>query len=700
MSRPSTRTRHAWWCLLIALAAVMAAGRYAADSMTPTSDLGADRGGKGTLIPIAYRPIQQIPGGLEGGVDWINTAGPIHLQDLRGKLVLLDFWTYCCINCHHVLPDLAYLEKKYPNELVVIGVHTAKFDAEKKTENIRKKVAEYRIQHPVINDANQTLWRRFGVNSWPTLVLIDAKGKYVGSAAGEGNREVLDKVIGRLIAEHKAAGELDTKPIKFFPENEKPHNGPLLYPGKVLADAEGNRLFITDTGHNRIVVTDLEGRHLATIGNGATGLSDGSYEQASFNRPQGTCLKDGVLYVADTENHAIRAVDLAKKQVRTIAGTGEQSYMRSGGGPGRRTGLNSPWDVIALPGTDTLAIAMAGPHQIWQYDLKTERVSVWAGTGREDIIDGPIEDASFAQPSGLATDGKHLFVADSEGSAIRSITLNGANRVGTIAGTHDLPNGASLFAFGDRDAKTNNARLQHCLGVAYGDGKLYIADTYNNKVKYIDLGSGQVHTLAGSREAGGSDKPTRFDEPGGVSLAGNRLFVADTNNHAIRVLDLEAKVATTLTLSGVEAPTPPPSKPKFPNAIAIELPPAKVAPGSQFTLDVALALSDGFKINPEAPMPILLEAPANPTALRDTVSPNGSRIEPPKSAFEVVVPLAKPAAPGDTLEVKLSVSAFECKEGAAGLCRVKNFVWTIPVTFEAGSPDRITLRNEPQTARR
>src|SRR3954447_9825050 len=156
-----------------------------------------------TVVPTSY---QGVPGGLEGGIAWINTAGPIHLQDLRGKVVLLDFWTYCCINCHHVLPDLAALEQKYKNQLVVIGVHTAKFFAERDTENIRRKVREYGIRHPVINDADQVLWNRFGVNSWPTLVLLDVDGQFVDAISGEGHFAVLDKVIGQLVTRAKSRG--------------------------------------------------------------------------------------------------------------------------------------------------------------------------------------------------------------------------------------------------------------------------------------------------------------------------------------------------------------------------------------------------------------------------------------------------------------------------------------------------------------
>ncbi len=646
------------------------------------------------LQPVALQGPQRIPGGLEGGVDWINTAGPIHLEDLKGKLVLLDFWTYCCINCHHILPDLEYLEKKYPNELVVIGVHTGKFPAEKDTDNIRKKVAEYKIQHPVINDANEVLWNRFFVSSWPTLVLLDANGNYVGSAPGEGNRDILDKAIQKLIDQHKARNELDTTPLHFLPEVEKHRDSPLLYPGKILVDPESKRIFITDTGHNRIVVTDISGKQQAVIGSGAVGFENGSFEKAQFNRPQGLCLSDGILYVADVENHAIRACDLESKQVKTVAGDGKQSYRREGGGKASETGLSSPWDLVQVPNTKVFLIAMAGTHQLWKLDLARDEVSVWAGTGREDIIDGPIESACFAQPSGLATDGQTLWVADSEGSTIRSINLEGKKHVvSTVAGPHDMPRGMTLFAFGDRDGKAGQAQFQHCLGLSYEDGKVYVADTYNNKIKTLDPKTRTVKTLAGSRQAGSTDKPPQFDEPGGVSAAGTNLFVADTNNQAVRIVSLTSGEVTTLALSGVEPPRPAATRPKFPNATQLAVEPATVAPGEAFALDVTLKLPEGFKINPEAPMPILLEAPDDPSALGPDSPSTGLRLDPPRDRFEVEVPLAKEAKAGDKLSLKLSVSAFECKEGAAGLCRIKNYVWTIPVQFASNGGKTVPLTN-------
>ena len=636
-----------------------------------------------------------IPDSAFAGARGFINSQPFRLSDLRGKIVLIDFWTYCCINCHHVLPDLAKLEQKYKGELVVIGVHTAKFPAERDTENIRRKVNEYRIKHPVINDADQAIWQAFNVSSWPTLVLIDPAGRYVGRTSGEGQYAELDHAIGRLVAEHKGR-DLDERPITFVAESDKPHAEALAFPGKVTADGAHKRLYITDTDHNRVVVTDLDGTFVAAIGTGAEGKADGPFDKATFHRPQGTCLLGGTLYVADTENHAVREVDLEAKEVRTVAGTGVQGRLHHGG-PARQTPLNSPWDLVPV-GAHTLAIAMAGAHQVWTLDLKAGAVAVLAGTGREDIEDGPAHSAAFAQPSGLATDGTHLYVADSEGSAVRSITLAAPHRVVTVVGTHDLPQAASLFAFGDAVGPGHQARLQHCLGLAYGGGKLYIADTYNNKVKVYDRRTSSVLTLAGTGRPGDADDPPQFYQPGGLSLVGSTLYLADTNNHAIRAVDVKSGAVRTLKLEGVKPPAPPARAPKFPNALVLEVPKAKVAPGSSLTLDVALTLPKGFKLNPEAPVRYLLEAPGAADALGEGVSPAGATIAPPKAEFQVSVPLAKAAAEGGSLALKLSVSAFICKTGSEGFCTIKNYVWNIPVTFDAGGSDHVALSNVPPAA--
>ena len=491
---------------------------------------------------------------LDGGTAWLNTSSEITLGDLRGKVVLLDFWTYCCINCMHILPDLKFLEQKYANQLVVIGVHSAKFENEKMTENIRQAILRYEISHPVINDENRVLWRKLNVQAWPTLVVIDPEGYYCGSISGEGQRDLIDTVIARLVRFHRAKKTLNESPVRFDLERSRERPTPLKYPGKVLADVASDRLFISDSNHNRIVISSLEGRLIDVVGTGAIGAADGEYGQASFDHPQGMALVDGILYVADTENHLIRAISLEKKRVATLAGTGVQAKFRARGGRLRTSALNSPWDLVHFDGG--LFIAMAGPHQIWSHGVGSDSIQVFAGTGREDVLNGPLDRAAFAQPSGLTFDEDALYVADSEGSAIRRVSLRGRRSVTTVAGTHDLPNGRSLFAFGDHDGVAEQARLQHPLGVRYHDGNLYVADTYNHKIKQIDLKTGQVVTWFGSNSSGQGDGALRLSEPGGLDIANGTLYVADTNNHRICTIDLATHEASVLAIEGLSPPTP------------------------------------------------------------------------------------------------------------------------------------------------
>jgi sugar lactone lactonase YvrE len=482
---------------------------------------------------------------FDGGIAWLNTDKPIKLADLKGRIVLLDFWTLCCINCIHVMPDLAKLEAKYPGILVVIGVHTPKFPNEAFTGSIQKAILRYEIKHPVVNDAKMAIWRRFGVNSWPTVVLIDPEGNAYGKRSGEGVYDVLDHHIGKMAKAYRDKKMLVETPIEFKLAAEK--RGPLFFPGKILADAAGKRLFIADSTNHRVVITDLDGKKIAIAGTGAEGSKDGGFDKAQFSDPQGMTLHEDTLYVADRKNHQIRALDLKKQTVKTVAGIGEQDRTgRNKGGPALKTGLNSPWDLLYQDGK--IFIAMAGHHQIWTYNLKTQRVDPFAGNGAEDIVDGELGASSYAQPSGLATDGKTLWIADSEASAIRAIPIDGKGESKTVVGV----TGDGLFNFGDKDGVADKARLQHALGVAYRDGKLYVADTYNSKLKLIDPKTQACTTFKG--EGGGWLESPTFNEPAGLSFAGDKLYVADTNAHRIRVVDMKSRAVTTLRLEGVEAP--------------------------------------------------------------------------------------------------------------------------------------------------
>ncbi len=476
------------------------------------------------------------------GLDWFNVAAPLSLKALRGKVVLLDFWTYGCINCLHTLPDLKRLEEKYGAELVVIGVHSAKFTNEREGENLRRILVRYDVDHPVVNDVRFEIWKSYGARAWPTQVLIDPEGYVVGSASGEGNGEAFDRAIAAVIHVFDEQQKIDRTPLATSPERERLAMGTLAFPGKVLVDEPSGRLFVADSNHHRVLICALDGKILDVAGSGAAGRSDEAFEDARFYRPQGLALDGGTLFVADTENHLIRAIDLGARRVTTIAGTGRQAAWGGMGGAALETSLSSPWDLQLA--SRLLFVAMAGLHQIWMLDLDQRLVMSYAGSGREARVDGPADEAAFAQPSGLALNDRTLYVADSESNIIRAITLPPSNDVRTLAG-------GDLFEFGDKDASGDDVRLQHPLGVAWAGGFLYIADTYNHRIKRLDPKTRRVTTFAGTGEAGLTDGPAnraRFYEPGGLAADATSLFVADTNNHAVRRVSLGDGRVTTVEI--------------------------------------------------------------------------------------------------------------------------------------------------------
>lgn len=464
------------------------------------------------------------------GLDWINTGGAeVALADLRGKLVLLDFWTYGCVNCLHVIPDLRRLQQNHGDALVVVGVHSAKFENEGRTANIRKVAERYGRDEPIVNDHGFDIWRAYHVRAWPTMVLIDPEGRVVGKVEGEGHFELLDGVIGAAVTQFERAGVLDRSPLPFAASGREQVDSFLRFPGKVLADAAGGRLFIADTNNHRVIVASLDGAVRAVIG-GERGLRDGAAETARFNGPQGLALMGtDTLYVADTLNNAIRRIDLTTGMVSTAAGTGTRTYLYEDSYPALTTGLNSPWDVVAHRGL--LYLAMAGQHQIWTLDPAAGELRAFAGTRREELRDGPRATAGLNQPSGLAVIGDTLYVADSEASAIRAVGLGADGVVETLVGT-------GLFDFGDRDGIGDEALLQHPLGLTTDGRHLYVADTYNGKVRRLDPRT-RALTTVGTRA---------FDEPGGLSFAGGRLYVADTNNHSVKVMSVDGSEPAVLGL--------------------------------------------------------------------------------------------------------------------------------------------------------
>ncbi len=633
------------------------------------------------------RPLVRAPE-FPAGLEWLNTDTPLSLAALRGKVVLLDFWTYCCINCMHIIPDLTYLEHKYPNELVVIGVHSAKFSNERESDNIRQAILRYDIEHPVVNDHEFRIWRDYAVRAWPTMMVITPAGYVFGYLSGEGNREILVQVIDDLVAEARSNGTLNETPATFASEKDKSIDEALSFPGKVYAHAPSNRLFIADSNNNRIVVADLAGQVLDVAGSGTTGKADGDFATATFNHPQGMSLDGNTLYVADTENHLIRRLDLDTRTVTTIAGTGKQARQFNVPGTGTLVALNSPWDLERI-GTQ-LFIAMAGPHQIWVMNLDTGHLEPYAGSGREDIVDGPRLQAAMAQPSGITTDGTHLFVADSETSAIRAIGLGLDGAIRTIVGE-------GLFEFGDRDGTgKEHVRLQHPLGIDYHDGILYVADTYNHKIKQIGPDTATSTTYLGRGTPGRKDgKEPAFYEPGGVSVAAGKLYIADTNNHAIRVADLDTGAVTTLRLRGLSIPTAVAgfSSTSFATGEVINVAPQQVKAGQGGHLTLRLDFPTGYALNSRAPLTYRVDVQGAGIA----VAEKDRRFTDIAPALPLTLPF-QAAAGRHQAALDIDMTFYYCRKDNTGICAIQSVRWNVPLqTVDDGSTDQpeISYTAEP-----
>lgn len=610
------------------------------------------------------------------GLDWLNIDRPLDLKALRGKVVVLDFWTYCCINCIHVIPELKKLEQKYSRELVVVGVHSAKFTTEQGTENIREAILRYGLEHPVVNDKDFTIWNSYAVNSWPTFMLIDPEGKVIGKHSGEGIYELFDDIIGNVVAEFDKQGKIDRRLLTLTLERDRKPRSLFSYPGKIAADSAGKRLFITDSNNNRIVVLSIpEYDVLETIGSGMEGLKDGSFEHASFNRPQGIACQGDVLYVADTGNHAIRKIDLLARAVETLAGNGEQAREFDRAGTGKAVSLNSPWDLLVHD--SGLYIAMAGPHQLWTLNLGSLLAAPHAGSGRENILDGKLLSASLAQPSGITTDGTKLYFADSEVSAVRSADFRKDGEVRTIVGE-------GLFEFGDIDGIGSAARLQHPIGITYHDGSLYVADTYNHKIKKIDPLTRKSETLVGTGKSGtrdGKGREAELNEPNGLVVVGGKLYIADTNNQLIRIYDLATGQLSTLVPKNAAKLT---SQKRGKGSFAGEvytIAEQAVGEGSGI-VRLDLSVPAGYKWNTMAPFYVGLFS-KNPGVLVVSDSLAERNLDNPSFPLEIPVEFRR----GKTT-VTVDLVLYYCAAKSENLCLVKQLRLSIPVSVGAGGGEK------------
>ncbi|MCQ4083190.1 redoxin domain-containing protein [Streptomyces sp. RB6PN25] len=575
---------------------------------------------------------------LVGKGGWLNTGGKeLSLADLRGKCVVLDFWTFCCINCLHVLDELRELEERHRDTVVIIGVHSPKFVHEADHAAVVDAVERYGVHHPVLDDPELATWKQYAVRAWPTLVVIDPEGYVVAQHAGEGHAHAIATLVEELEAEHAAKGTLRRGDGPYVPPEPEPTD--LRFPGKAVRLPSGTFLVSDTTRHTLVELAEDGETVVRRIGGPGT-----------FNEPQGLALlPDGKVIVADTVNHALRTYDPATGDIELVAGTGKQWWQGSPtSGPAREVDLSSPWDVAWFDGR--VWIAMAGVHQLWSYDPERGTVEVAAGTTSEGLVDGAAGQAWFAQPSGLAAAGDRLWVADSETSALRWVERDGdAYAVHTAVGT-------GLFDFGHRDGPAEKALFQHPLGVtALPDGSVAVCDTYNHALRRFDPATGEVTTLA-----------TDLREPSAAVVVGSDVVVVESARHRLTRLRLPEEAVR------VEAA-----------AHRTQRPATEVAPG-RLQLDVIFTAPAGQKLDERyGPSTRLLVSATPPELLASGEGPG----------TDLTRELTLDASVGEGV-LHVSAMAASCDddpENEYPACHVHQQDWGVPVRLTEGATSRLPL---------
>lgn len=568
-----------------------------------------------------------------GGRRWLNTGGAA--PDLCGKIVLLDFWTFCCVNCLHVLDELRPVEEEFADVLVVVGVHSPKFAHEGEPAAVDAAVERYGVHHPVLDDPDLAMWDAYAARAWPTLAVVDPEGYVVAQMAGEGHAHGLAVLIRELVAEHTAKGTLRRGDGPYVAP--PPPSTALRFPGKVVATPGG--FLVSDTAHHQVVQVDAEFGEVHRFGTGARGFRDGASPE--FSEPQGLAVLPAEVaaevgydvVVADSVNHALRGLRLADGHVTTVAGTGSPLRERVEPG-GSAAELSTPWDVAWW--RDRIVVAVAGWHQLWTFSPVSGELAVLAGTTTEGLRDGPVTDAFFAQPSGLAVAGDLLWVADAETSAVRALDLDATPQVSTAVGL-------GLFDFGFRDGPAREALLQHPLGVGVlPDGSIAVADTYNGAVRRI--AGGQVTTLAQG-----------LAEPSDVLFDGETLVVVESAAHRLVRLPIPAGALVDTGAHTVRRPR-------------TDLAAGPVALTIDFTPPTGQHLDTRF---------------GDPTVLTVDASPSSLLVEGGGTAPGLVRSLV--LAPGEGV-LSVSVAAAACDEGDAvfAACHRYQQDWGVPVRVVEG----------------
>jgi sugar lactone lactonase YvrE/thiol-disulfide isomerase/thioredoxin len=597
---------------------------------------------------------------------WLGTDRPLLFRGaLQGRVVLLDFWTSGCVNCLHALPVYRALEERFRGQpFQVVGIHSGKFDAEKEVSAIAEAMARNGIDHPVGTDSDHVVWDQYAIHGWPTAVLVDARGYAVAWFRGEPEIGKLTAWVQAALEDGRARGVLAAGPAEFRRPGPG-ETGPLAFPGKVLA-LSGGGLAVADSGHHRLLLLDAAGKLVRVVGSGLEGFSDGTAEVASFRSPQGLAERDGALYVADSGNHAVRRVDLLSGRVETLAGTGRKGEGAIQPAADARTAsLRSPWDLTFLG--DTLWIAMAGSHQLWKLDVRSGALSAGAGSGREGLDDGPLAEATFAQPSGLATDGHVIYVADSEASAIR--------RVDPAAGTVRTLVGEGLFDAGLRDGSLARARFQHPQGLALDRGVLWVADTFNGAVRRISLADGQVSTVARG-----------LAQPGGLTVAAGRLVVADTDHHRLVTPTPGTGVLALVPLTGVARPSVRGVERPVLATRTLPLQHLEDAPvasgGGELVLEVRLPEGHTFTAGAPQRVELTVAGTAAPVKLAEAAG----------GTLRATVAISPLRTPSDAV---YSVSLYYCRDGRDSVCLVDRRRLLTRLVPAEGGPGAATVHYRP-----
>lgn len=618
------------------------------------------------------------------GRGWLNTGGAdLSLADLRGKVVVLDFWTFCCVNCLHVLDELREIETKHSDAVVVVGVHSPKFVHEADPVALAAAVERYEVRHPVLDDPELTTWSAYTARAWPTLVVVDPEGYIAAHLAGEGHGHAIDALVTELVTEHEGKGTLRRGDGPYVPPPAEPST--LRFPAKAVRLPGGN-LLVADAGHHSLAELAPDAETLVRrIGTGERGLVDGAPDAARFAEPNGLCLVPEELrswleydvLVADTANHVLRGVRLADGHVTTVAGTGEQfmvggpdnvtrwpdgepgpTWEPGGQYPPTMVRLSSPWDVAWSQELAAFVVAMAGSHSVWAFDDEQGSLTLLAGTMNEGLVDGHPDGAWFAQPSGLAVGpDRRIWLADAETSALRWLAH------GSTGVTVHTAVGHGLFDFGHRDGVADHALLQHPLGVAVlPDGSVAVADTYNGAVRRYDPATDTVSTVARD-----------LAEPSGLLVDAHDdgtldLLVVESAAHRITRVRLPARLAGEILDAG---------------AHRTARPVTDVAPG-ELSLEVAFTPAPGQKLDTRYGPSTRLQVSASPPELLLDGAGDGTDLT---RSLRL-----DPAVTEGVLHV--TAQAASCDDDPAiefPACHLAQQDWGVPVRLVDGAPTELRL---------